>query len=223
LLVEAALVLAHHDRGALANSILKSANRSATRRRYSLLLDKPLVVAWRMLLTSSFKENLQDKELRVPHGARGTFLNHPLTHFPSRGSWVRIYTYSAPDHEVVLINARLAVVGRLASPLVEPVLEPRAAQTASSRHRLLGSRAPGASALRPGITETPVVRRIYLNGWRDVPVHQWEDLDAGAVIDGFAIVESEATTVLARGGERVRVTPHGWLDLTVSMQDGNLG
>jgi N-methylhydantoinase A len=122
-----------------------------------------------------------------------------------------LYTYSAPDQEIVLVNARLAVVGRLASLPAEPVLQPQAAQTRTAqadRHAAGGFAAPARGR--------QTRRRIYLNGWRDVPVHLWHELTAGAVIDGPAIVESEATTVLARPGERVRVTRHGWLDLSVT-------
>lgn len=111
-----------------------------------------------------------------------------------------LYTYSAPDQEVVLVNARLAVVGRLASPPVEPPLERR------------GTRASAASSPAPPATAT---RRIYADGWLDAPVHRWDALRAGATIDGPAIVESEATTVLVRPGEHARVTPRGWLDVTV--------
>jgi N-methylhydantoinase A len=121
-----------------------------------------------------------------------------------------LYTYSAPDQEVVLVNARLAVVGRLASLPVEPVLEPQAAHPRAAQ-------APAVAAgSTPPVRGPRGSRRIYLNGWRDVPVHRWNELDADTVIEGPAIVESEATTVLARPGERVRVTPHGWLDLKVA-------
>ena len=32
---------------------------------------------------------------------------------------------------------------------------------------------------------------------------------------GPAIFESATTTAVARAGERVRVTPHGWLDIRI--------
>ncbi|HET7265750.1 MAG TPA: hypothetical protein VFL28_13880, partial [bacterium] len=67
----------------------------------------------------------------------------------------------------------------------------------------------------PAPADRPAARRVYLDGWRDVPVHVWDGLEPGAVIDGPAIAESEATTVLIRPGEQARVTPHGWLDLRV--------
>ena len=121
-----------------------------------------------------------------------------------------LYTYSAPDQEVVLVNARLAVVGRLASLPVEPVLAP------SGGH---GGASPSAEAPSTG-PEQPArgaaVRRIYLDGWRDAPVRRWDEITAEAAIEGPAIVESEATTVLVRPGEFARVTAHGWLDVTVA-------
>jgi len=122
-----------------------------------------------------------------------------------------LYTYSAPDQEVVLVNARLAVIGRLASLPVEPVLEPREAPARAAQ--------PGAAAsagAAPHGRGAQASRRIYLGGWRDVPVHRWDEIAAGALIEGPAVVESEATTVLVRTDERARVTPHGWLDVTVA-------
>ncbi|HLJ59833.1 MAG TPA: hydantoinase/oxoprolinase family protein [bacterium] len=103
-----------------------------------------------------------------------------------------LYTYSAPDQDVVLVNARLAVIGRLpvvpAEPEVPPVVEGEA---------------------------TPGRRRAYLGGWREVPVYRWDALPAGFDVSGPAIFEAAATTVLARPGDRVRVTAQGWLDMQV--------
>ncbi|HKX19658.1 MAG TPA: hydantoinase/oxoprolinase family protein, partial [bacterium] len=121
-----------------------------------------------------------------------------------------LYTYSAPDQEVVLVNARLAVVGRLASLPVEPVLAPSGAHGGAPPSAAASSTGPARSAQGTG------VRRIYLDGWRDAPVQRWDEITAEAAIDGPAIVESEATTVLVRPGERARVTVHGWLDVTVA-------
>ena len=46
-----------------------------------------------------------------------------------------------------------------------------------------------------------------------MPVYRWDALPAESVIPGPALFESATTTVLARAGERVHVTPHGWLDI----------
>ena len=140
----------------------------------------------------------------------GDLIDRILERFRQRHE--ELYTYSAPDQEVVLVNARLGVVGRLASPPVEPVLEPRgAAQAGAGVSPNPAPHAPGPRA--PGPRGT---RRIYLNGWREIPVQRWDEIEAEAVIEGPAIVESEATTVLVRSGERARVTPHGWLDVNVA-------
>jgi len=52
-----------------------------------------------------------------------------------------------------------------------------------------------------------------LGDWVEVPVFRLDDLPAGWETKGPALFESATTTVLARAGERVSVTPHGWLDL----------
>jgi N-methylhydantoinase A len=100
-----------------------------------------------------------------------------------------LYTYSAPDQDVVLLNARLAVVGALPTLPAEPRLDPRG-RVAPDRHR-----------------------RVYLGRWVDVPVHDLDLLGPDLEVKGPAIFESPTTTVVVRDGERVLVTPHGWLDI----------
>jgi N-methylhydantoinase A len=102
-----------------------------------------------------------------------------------------LYTYSAPGQEVVLVNARLAVIGRL--PAL-PADETRAA-------------APPATA--------PRMRRAYLGRWQEVPVHDMDRLAPGQEIKGPAIFESPTTTVVIRADERALVTPQGWLDVAI--------
>jgi N-methylhydantoinase A len=103
-----------------------------------------------------------------------------------------LYTYSAPDQEVVLVNVRLAVVGELPMLPAEPVID------------------TGAPVAPPGS------RRVYLGTWLDVPVFQLDALLPGYEVKGPAIFESPTTTVLLRHGDRARVTPHGWLDIRLS-------
>jgi N-methylhydantoinase A len=103
-----------------------------------------------------------------------------------------LYTYSAPDQDVVLVNARLAVVGELAMLPAEPVLDAR------------GTAAAHGS------------RRVYLGTWQDVPVYELDTLQPGNTIEGPAIFESATTTVLVRAGDRTLVTPHGWLDIHIA-------
>jgi len=102
-----------------------------------------------------------------------------------------LYTYSAPGQEVVLVNARLAVIGRL------PALP-----------------SDEARPLRPPVT-APRMRRAYLGRWMEVPVHDMDALPPGQEIKGPAIFESATTTVVIRADERALVTPQGWLDIAI--------
>ena len=102
-----------------------------------------------------------------------------------------LYTYSLPDQEPVLVNARVAVVGELPDLPQEPNLT----------HR------PPA--------EPRDHRTIHLGTWRDVPVYALDDLAPGQIIDGAAVVESATTTVLLRPGDRAGTTAFGWLDIQV--------
>ncbi|HWU36678.1 MAG TPA: hypothetical protein VN203_03465, partial [Candidatus Acidoferrum sp.] len=100
-----------------------------------------------------------------------------------------LYTYSAPGQEVVLVNARVAVIGELPTLPAEPVIE-------------------ATGTLRPSGG-----RRVYLGRWLDVPVYDLDRLSPENEVKGPAIFESPTTTVVVRNGERVLVTPHGWLDI----------
>jgi N-methylhydantoinase A len=103
-----------------------------------------------------------------------------------------LYTYSLPDQETVLVNARVAVAGILAALPLEPAL--------------------------PKVLPTPPrgERRIYLDAWVTAPVFDFAALTPAQTIAGPAIVESAMTTVLLRSGERATVTPLGWLDIALS-------
>ena len=107
-----------------------------------------------------------------------------------------LYAYSAPGQDVVIVNARVAVVGEL---------PPLPAEAAAAAGRA------GAEAAR---------RRVYLGAWVEVPVYRIDALPAGQAVTGPAILESSTTTVLARAGERVSVTPHGWLDVRLEIGGG---
>jgi N-methylhydantoinase A len=100
-----------------------------------------------------------------------------------------LYAYSAPGQEVVIVNARVAVVGAL------PVLP------------------AGAGAVGRSAAASSARRRIWLGAWVEVPLYRMETLAAGLEVKGPAIFESATTTVLVRESERVTVTPHGWLDI----------
>ena len=105
-----------------------------------------------------------------------------------------LFTYALRDQEVVLVNARVAVVGVLPDPPKEPVLPERVPRPPRDR------------------------RRIHIGEWVEAPVHDFDLLARDQVIDGPAIVESATTTVLLRVGDRARVTAEGWLDIAVPLR-----
>jgi N-methylhydantoinase A len=106
-----------------------------------------------------------------------------------------LYTYSIPDQEVVMVNARLTVVGELPKTREERTRPPR------RKH------APAAPRRE---------RRIYLDRWLRVPIYDLAALIPGETVHGPAIVEASTTTVLLRRNERALVTPLGWLDIQVA-------
>ncbi len=103
-----------------------------------------------------------------------------------------LYTYAMRDQEAVLVNARVAAIGLLSDLPQEP-------------------RLPAGPAAAP-----QGERRIFLGGWRAVPVFAFEELAPAQEVRGPAIVESAMTTVLLRGHDRATVTPHGWLDIAIA-------
>jgi N-methylhydantoinase A len=103
-----------------------------------------------------------------------------------------IYTYAMPDQEAVLVNARVAVIGALPDPPQEPPLP---------------HRAPAAPRTQ---------RRIYLAGWHEVPIFDFDALAPGQTIAGPAVIEAATTTVLLRAGDRAQVSEIGWLDVALT-------
>jgi N-methylhydantoinase A len=100
-----------------------------------------------------------------------------------------LYTYSLPDQETVLVNARVAVAGLLSALPQEPGL-------------------PEAPPAAPRSE-----RRTYLDDWITLPVYDFDALAPKQTIAGPAIIESPMTTVLLRPAEVATVTPLGWLDI----------
>src|SRR5271170_1854131 len=103
-----------------------------------------------------------------------------------------LYTYSSPDQETVLVNARVAVSGILSALPQEPALA-KAAPTAPRCER-----------------------RIWLDEWIAASVWDFDTLAPAQVIEGPAIIESAMTTVLLRPGDRATMTPLGWIDIALS-------
>ena len=102
-----------------------------------------------------------------------------------------LYTYSLPDQDVVLVNARASVIGRLSPP------------PAHSGDRVSPPIAAKAQ------------RKVYLGGWMEIPVYEFAALAAGQEIAGPAIVESDDTTVLLHAGNRGRYDGRGWLEIEI--------
>jgi N-methylhydantoinase A len=100
-----------------------------------------------------------------------------------------LYTYALRDQDVVLVNARVAVIGRL----------PPAGTAASG----------GAGAA------VKARRRVHLGGWTEVPVYDFAALAPDQALTGPAIVESDTTTVLLRPGDTAAFDARGWLDVLV--------
>ena len=122
--------------------------------------------------------------------ARADLLEEIAARFHARHE--ELYAYNAPGQEVVIVNARVAVVGRL------PVL-------------------PADEAVATGrAMAAPVGRRVWLGGWVEIPVHRLDALPAGTEVKGPALFESATTTVLVREDERAEVTPRGWLDISLA-------
>ena len=102
-----------------------------------------------------------------------------------------LYTYSAPGQDVVLVNARVAVIGELPSlPAEQPAAGSGDAQ--------------------------PKSRRVYMTRWLEAPVYDLERVRRGLEVKGPAIFESSTTTVVLRENERATVTPLGWLDIRLT-------
>jgi N-methylhydantoinase A len=125
----------------------------------------------------------------------GLDLNAPdlIERVTERFHWCHkeLYTYSAPDQEVVLVNARLAVVGELPTLPAEPIIDAREA------------------------VASPGSRRVYLGTWLDVPAYELDSLHPGDEVEGPALFESATTTILVRANDRALVTPHEWLDIQI--------
>jgi N-methylhydantoinase A len=106
-----------------------------------------------------------------------------------------LYSYSIRDQEVVMVNARVAVVSEL------PALPEERAPSPGRRR----------AAARPRSR-----RRIYLDRWQEVSVFDLDHLAPGETVAGPAIGEAATTSILLRPNERAAVTSLGWLDIRVA-------
>jgi N-methylhydantoinase A len=103
-----------------------------------------------------------------------------------------LYTYALPEQDPVLVNLRIAVTGALPPPAVEH------------------------AEAQPGPAPVRDRRRIHLDGWLEVPVHDFDALEPGQTIQGPALVEGATTTVLLGHGEHAGVTGQRWLDIRLT-------
>jgi N-methylhydantoinase A len=107
-----------------------------------------------------------------------------------------LYTYSLPDQDTVLVNARVAVCGILSALPKEPALPQMPQRSVRGE------------------------RPIYLDDWVTAPVYDFDALAPAQIIAGAAIIESAVTTVLLRPGDEASVTPLGWLDIATNALPG---
>ncbi len=97
------------------------------------------------------------------------------------------FSYSNPDDGVELVTLRLAAIGRLQQPPVQPA-----------------AHAPAASGIGR--------RAVWFDGgWREIPVLRRETLRAGEAVSGPAMIEESYTTTLIAPGWICRATPEGHL------------
>ncbi|MFI5953895.1 hydantoinase/oxoprolinase family protein [Cryptosporangium sp. NPDC051539] len=115
------------------------------------------------------------------------FVDEVVTRFHERHD--ELYAYNAPGQEVVIVNARTTIVGKLPELRAEPLP------------------AGGGESPEAGL------RRVYLDGWIDVPVHRMATVAQGERVSGPALFESATTTVLLRAGDSAVIDEHGWLDI----------
>jgi len=103
-----------------------------------------------------------------------------------------LFTYALRDEEVVLVNARIAVIGRLPAMPARDAVATRAAA------------APMAK------------RRVRLEGGEaTLPVFDFAALAPGQAVPGPAIIESDTTTVLLLPGDAARMDARGWLEVAL--------
>src|SRR2546426_1089802 len=118
---------------------------------------------------------------------------------PNMAAVLSAWGMLATDLRYELVRSHVSEVSRLAPATLGRLFD---AMEADGRKRLRGGDAPKATR-----------RRVWLGDWVEVPVFRLDELPVGWETKGPALFDSATTTVLARAGERVSVTPHGWLDL----------
>ena len=105
-----------------------------------------------------------------------------------------LFSYRQQDQEVRLVTLRVEVVGRL----------PRVALPE------LKSSQTGAAAAK--------TRRVYLGGWREVPVYAIDELSPDVKVSGPALLESNFTTILVEPGDSAKLNRFGAIELHVAQE-----
>jgi len=104
-----------------------------------------------------------------------------------------MFTYDLPQEEVVLVNAKLAAVGRLPE-----------------------RRAPPPAADGGGAVAPTGRRRVLLEDMtQEVPLYDFANLREGSVAAGPAIIESDTTTIVLLSGDTATLKPGGVLDIAI--------
>lgn len=106
-----------------------------------------------------------------------------------------LYSYSQQDLDIRLVTLRATAVGRL--PTIET-------------HRRVGSAPERRRARRE--------RRIYLDGWVNVPVHRLEEGMPSQGLIGPAILESDFNTLVLEAGDTARADDKGGVLVCVASQ-----
>jgi N-methylhydantoinase A len=102
-----------------------------------------------------------------------------------------LYTYRMQEQDLILVNLRLSAIGRLKS-LPSEIERPTPIRRPPSKSR-----------------------KIYINGWQEVPVFEISALVDGDQVKGPAIIDSPITTILLRELDRARSNANCWLDIEV--------
>ena len=77
---------------------------------------------------------------------------------------------------------------------------------------------PDALAAPPGGAGGPPragTRRVFLEGWQDIPVFSFDALTPGLRVEGPALVESDSTTALVLAGSSAEIDALGCLRIAV--------
>jgi N-methylhydantoinase A len=137
--------------------------------------------ACRLARLADLRYRHQGFELTVPWPERGLAVDALLARFHDRHR--QLYTYALPDAPVEIVTLRVAAAGRVRRFTLPSLPRRRAASTRPPRRRVHFAGA----------------------GWTSCPCLDRDQLGAGAVVRGPAIVEQPDTTTVVPSGHHARV------------------